>query len=122
MQKGIFYYRFYDKLDLYSRCSMRSVWKSFRSSGGMTAANPSGGFFDECREKAALGMRFARRSRVTLRLLAQDYGGGIRGKRRHKPPASASDKRHDLEMVVGKSRGELRCDVSAIRRRFLSPF
>lgn len=114
MQKGSFYYRFYDKLDLYLSLLYAIGMEKLSLFRRHDSANPSGGFFDECREKAALGMRFARREpryyAFWRRIMEEESGV--------KDAITACFGRltnDTISEMVDRARaaGELRCDVSA---------
>jgi AcrR family transcriptional regulator len=112
--RGSFYYRFYDKLDLYLSLLYAIGMEKLSLFRRHDSANPSGGFFDECREKAALGMRFARREpryyAFWRRIMEEESGV------KDAITACVGRLTNDTssEMVDrARAAGELRCDVSA---------
>ncbi len=61
MNKGSFYYRFYDKLDLYLSLFQKLSLEKFAVFAQYDDTNTQDDFFTSIRKKAVLGIRFARK-------------------------------------------------------------
>ena len=113
LNKGSFYYRFYDKLDLYlsliSKLGMEKL-EVFRQYDG---DNAGGDFFESIKQKALLGLRFARREpryNALLRRL-QSEDAAVRAAIRE---CFGDITKNVLEGMIGdaKAKGLLRADIS----------
>lgn len=60
LNKGSFYYRFYDKSDLYLSLLHRLGMEKLKLFAQYDTENPGGDFFESIKNKAILGLRFAK--------------------------------------------------------------
>ncbi len=114
MNKGSFYYRFYDKMDLYLSLFQRLSIEKLALFQQYDNTNTEDDFFDSIRNKAMLGILFARKepryNALSRRFLAEelpfrktviDFFGGV-------------TENVLLRMVEdAQAKGQVRCDISA---------
>ncbi len=76
LNKGSFYYRFYDKMDLYLSLVYKLGMEKLTVFRQFDDENPDGDFFASIQKKAVLGLRFARRepryNALFRRILAEE--------------------------------------------------
>ncbi len=107
MNKGSFYYRFSDKMELYLsllyRVGMEKL-KLFKEAG---VSKSSGGFFDEFRNMAILGLRMAQKDVRSSSSRGEFCRRPVRSRTDHKdvwkPQRNASDRHGGARKAAGES-------------------
>jgi TetR/AcrR family transcriptional regulator len=113
LNKGSFYYRFYDKMDLYLSLIHKLAMQKLTVFKQYDDDNPDGDFFADIKRKAVLGLRFARQepryNALFRRILAEE--SPVRG--------VINDCFGDITQNVvtgmiedGKKSGRIRADIS----------
>lgn len=113
LNKGSFYYRFYDKMDLYLSLIFKLGMEKLAVFKQYDIDNSGSDFFESIKMKALLGLRFARHEpryyRFLRRLLSEDTQ--VRNAVRE---CFGDMTQNVLEDMVedGKAKGQLRMDIS----------
>lgn len=113
LNKGSFYYRFYDKLDLYLSLLHRLGMEKLELFRQYDDENPGSDFFESIKKKAVLGLRFAQKepryNAFSRRILAED--AALRNTIRE----CFGDLTQDVLTGMiedGKRKGQVRTDIS----------
>jgi AcrR family transcriptional regulator len=113
LNKGSFYYRFYDKLDLYLSLLHRLGMEKLELFRQYDDENPGSDFFESIKKKAVLGLRFAKKepryNAFSRRILAED--AALRNVIRE----CFGDLTQDVLTGMiedGKTKGQVRTDIS----------
>lgn len=113
LNKGSFYYRFYDKLDLYLSLLHRLGMEKLELFRQYDNENPGGDFFESIKKKAVLGLRFAKKepryNAFSRRILAEE--AALRNVIRE----CFGDLTQDVLTGMiedGKTKGQVRTDIS----------